>query len=169
MIVAKPFPQTKEPAMIRATGFAVLLLSATSAWATQERPKIALAEGDFAAQRAQIEQDLADGKTYAEITQSDRTKVRESLHRISGMLEGVESIDALSDEARVRVFNDQEQINVILTAAEADSRTVCTSEVKTGSRRKITTCETVAQRNARRELDQDTLRRNQRGQMPLEN
>ena len=153
--------------MIRAAVFAVLLVSASAAWANQEGPKVALAEGDFAAQRAQIEQDLADGKTYAEITQSDRTKVRESLHRISGMLEGVESIDALSDEARVRVFNDQEQINQILTMAEADSRLVCTSEAKTGSRRKVTTCETVAERNRRRELDQENQREMQKGRMPL--
>ena len=155
--------------MIRATLFAVLLVSASAAWANQESSKVALAEGDFAAQRAQIEQDLADGKTYAEITREDRAKVRESLERITGALEGIESIDALSDEAKARVFNAQEEINQILTMAEADSRVVCSSESKTGSRRKITTCETVAQRNARRELDQDTLRRNQRGQMPLEN
>ena len=155
--------------MIRATLFAVLLVSASAAWANQESSKVALAEGDFAAQRAQIEQDLADGKTYAEITREDRAKVRESLERITGALEGIESIDALSDEAKARVFNAQEEINQILTMAEADSRVVCSSESKTGSRRKVTTCETVAKRNARRELDQDTLRRNQRGQMPLEN
>ena len=154
--------------MIRATVFAVLLVSASAAWANQEQPKVALAEGDFAAQRAQIEQDLADGKTYVEISREDRSKVRESLARISGALEGVESIDALSDEAKARVFNDQEQINQILTMAEADSRLVCSSEAKTGSRRKVTTCETVAQRNARREMDQEHMRRNQRGQVPLE-
>ena len=155
--------------MIRATLFAVLLVSASAAWANQESSKVALAEGDFAAQRAQIEQDLADGKTYAEITREDRAKVRESLERITGALEGIESIDALSDEAKARVFNAQEEINQILTMAEADSRVVCSSESKTGSRRKVTTCETVAKRNARRDLDQDTLRRNQRGHMPLEN
>ena len=155
--------------MIRATLFAVLLVSASAAWANQESSKVALAEGDFAAQRAQIEQDLADGKTYVEISREDRAKVRESLERITGALEGIESIDALSDEAKARVFNAQEEINQILTMAEADSRVVCSSESKTGSRRKVTTCETVAKRNARRDLDQDTLRRNQRGQMPLEN
>ena len=148
--------------MIRATVFAALLLSASAAWANQESPKVALAEGDFAAQRAQIESDLADGKTYAEISSGDRAKVRESLSRITGELEGVESIDALSDEAKVRVFNEQEQINQILTVAEADSRLVCSSEMKTGSRRKTTTCLTVAERNRRREIDQRELQDAQR-------
>ena len=153
--------------MIRATLFAVLLVSASAAWANQESSKVALAEGDFAAQRAQIEQDLADGKTYAEITREDRAKVRESLERITGALEGIESIDALSDEAKARVFNAQEEINQILTMAEADSRVVCSSESKTGSRRKVTTCETVAKRNARRDLDQENMREMQKGRMPL--
>lgn len=155
--------------MIRATAFAVLLLSSTAVWANQESPKVALAEGDFAAQRAQIEADLADGKTYAEISSGDRAKVRESLGRITGELEGVESIDALSDEAKARVFNDQEQINQILTAAEADSRLVCSSEAKTGSRRKVTTCQTVAERRRRMELDQENLRQGQRIGLPNRN
>lgn len=152
--------------MIRATAVAVLLFASSAAWANQESPKVALAEGDFAAQRAQIEADLADGKTYAEISAADKAIVRESLARITGALEGVESIDSLSDDAKVRVFNDQEQINQILTAAEADSRLVCSSETKTGSRRKVTTCLTVAERNRRRELDQDNLQNIQKGRMP---
>ncbi len=155
--------------MIRSTAFALLLLTTTAAWANQEQPKVALASGDFAAQRAQIEEDLADGKTYAEISSGDRAKVRESLNRISGELEGVASIDSLNEEAKARVFNDQEQINTILTQAEADSRLVCTRTKPTGSNRNVTTCETVAERDRRRELDQDTLQRNQRSQMPLRN
>lgn len=153
--------------MIRATVFTVLLLSASTAWANLEQPKVA--EGDFAAQRAQIERDLADGKTYAEISAGDRAKVRESLNRISGELEGVESIDELNDTAKARVLNDQEQINQILTAAKADSRLVCTREAKTGSNRKVTICQTVAERNRRREVDHENLRAGlRRGIMPAE-
>jgi hypothetical protein len=155
--------------MIRAAAFAVLLLSASSAWANQEQPKVALAQGDFAAQRAQIERDLADGKTYAEITAGDKAKVRESLERITGELEGVESVDALNESAKARVFNDQEQINQILTAAEADSRLVCTREVKTGSNRKVTTCVTVAERNRRRDVDQRNLQDVQRSTNGMRN
>jgi hypothetical protein len=150
--------------MIRAAALAVLLISATSAFAKQDDiNKIALAEGDFAAQRAQIEADLADGKTYAEISRNDRAKVRESLDRIGATLAGVESIDALNPDAKARVFNDQELVNQILTAAAADSRLICERTAKTGSNRKITTCETVAERNRRRELDQDNLQKMQRG------
>jgi hypothetical protein len=155
--------------MIRATVFAALLLSASVAWANQEPQKVALAEGDFAAQRAQIEKDLADGETYTEISGGDRARVRESLERLSGMLEGVESVDSLSEDVKARVFNEQEQINQILTAASEDSRVICRREAPTGSNRKTTTCLTQAERRRRMEMDQDHLQRNQRGQMPLRN
>ena len=108
--------------MIRAIVAAALLLSAASAWANQESPKVALADGGFAAQRAKIEADLADGKTYAEISREDREKVRASLDRIDDALQGAESIDGLSEEAKALVYTEQDQVNTILTAAEADSR-----------------------------------------------
>ena len=150
--------------MIRAAVFAALLLSGSLAWAKQEEAsRVALAEGDFAAQRAQIEADLADGKTYAEISRNDRAKVRESLDRITSALEGVESIDSLNEDTKARVFNEQEQINQILTDAEASSRVVCSREAPTGSNRRVTTCLTVAERERRREFDQETARQIQRG------
>ena len=151
--------------MIRSIAF-VLCLSASAAWANQESPRLTVAEGDFAAQRAEIEADLADGKTYREISASDRTKVRESLNRIEGMLEGVASVDSLNEEAKARLFNDQEQVNNILTSAAADSRLVCERSAPTGSNRKITTCQTVAERDRRRDRDQGNLRDMQRGIMP---
>ncbi|MBW8312939.1 MAG: hypothetical protein K0M64_13030 [Rhizobium sp.] len=137
------------------------LLAATPmfAFAAQEA-QLALAEGDFAAQRAEIEEDLADGKTYAEISASDRAKVRETLGRISSRLEGVDSIDTLGEPAKVEIFNDQELINTILTQAKADSRLVCDNSRATGSHRRTTKCQTVAERRRRMEADQDHLQRN---------
>lgn len=147
--------------MIRAAAAAVLL-SASFAWAAPESTRVAIDAGDFAAQRAKVEADLADGKTYAEISAGDRSKVRESLDRIAAALEGVPSVDALNEDAKARVFNDQELVNQILTAAEADSRLVCERSTPTGSNRKITTCQTVAERARRRERDENNLRDAQR-------
>ena len=136
--------------MIRAAALAVLLISATSAFAKQDDiNKIALAEGDFAAQRAQIEADLADGKTYAEISRNDRAKVRESLDRIGATLAGVESIDALNPDAKARVFNDQELVNAILE--RRDVRTICSNEVATGSLVRVTKCATYAHESGGRD------------------
>ncbi|KFL35781.1 hypothetical protein [Arenimonas donghaensis] len=141
----------------------------TFAFAAQES-QLALAEGDFAEQRAEIEEDLADGKTYAEINNRDRAEVREALDRISRELEGVDSVAELAEPAKVTVFNEQERINTILTQAKADSRLVCDHSRPTGSHRRVTKCQTVAERRRRMEADQDHLQRNiQNGIGPANN
>lgn len=147
------------------------LLAATPAFAfAAQEAHLALAEGDFAGQRAEIEEDLADGKTYAEINSRDRAEVREALDRISRELEGVDSVAELADPAKVTVFNEQERINTILTQAKADSRLVCDHSRPTGSHRKVTKCRTVAERRRRMEADQDHLqRRIQNGIGPANN
>jgi hypothetical protein len=129
---------------------------AVAASATAQ-PHVAVAEGDFAKQRARIETDLADGKTYAEISQADRARVRESLARISAQLNGVASVDELSEPARVAVFNDQEIINTVLTQAAADSRLLCERVQKLGTHRRTTQCETVAERRRRSQQDRHNL------------
>lgn len=148
-----------------------LLLAATPAFAfAAQESHLALAEGDFAEQRAEIEEDLADGKTYAEINSRDRAEVREALDRISRELEGVDSVAELAEPAKVTVFNEQERINTILTQAKADSRLVCDRNRPTGSHRKVTKCQTVAERRRRMEDDQDHLQRNiQNGIGPANN
>ena len=137
------------------------LLAAVPAFAfAAQESQLALAEGDFAEQRAEIEEDLADGKTYAEINSRDRAEVREALDRISRELAGVDSMAELADPAKVTVFNEQERINTILTQAKADSRLVCDHSRPTGSNRKVTKCQTVAERRRRMEADRDHLQRN---------
>jgi hypothetical protein len=59
----------------------------------------------------------------------------------------------------VRVFNDQEVVNTLLTQARADSRLVCDRSRPTGSHRRQTKCQTVAERRRRMESDQDHLQR----------
>ncbi|HEX5755877.1 MAG TPA: hypothetical protein VFY12_05945 [Arenimonas sp.] len=130
------------------------------AFAAQES-ELALVEGDFAAQRAEIESNLSDGKTYAEIKAKDREEVREALDRITRELEAVDSLDMLDDQTKAAVFNDQERINNILTQARADSRMVCEHSRPTGSHRKVTRCQTVAERRRLRENSRDNLHRQQ--------
>ena len=137
------------------------LLAATPmfAFAAQEA-QLALAEGDFAAQRAEIEEDLADGKTYAEISSDDKATVRDALERMGNQLDDVASVNELPESKRLDLFNEQEKVNTILTQAKADSRLVCDNSRSTGSHRRTTKCQTVAERRRRMEADQDHLQRN---------
>lgn len=149
--------------MIKSLVFALTLAAAPLALANNP---VAVDSGDFAAQRAAVEKGLADGKTYAEIAPSDVAKVRDSLDRMAATLDGGKLPNALDDDRRVALYNDQELVNGILTQAAADSRVVCSREVATGSHRKVTTCATVAERARRRQQDQDALRKEQRAPQP---
>lgn len=144
--------------MFKTLAFALMLSAAPLALANNP---VAVDAGDFAAQRATIEKGLADGKTYAEISAADRSKVRESLDRMAATLDG-KTLEALDADRKVALYNDQELVNTILTQAAADSALVCTREVVTGSHRKATVCATVAERTRRRQQDQDTMSKSMR-------
>lgn len=147
---------------MRKTLITCLLAAAPAlAFAAQEG-QLALAEGDFASQRAEIESELADGKTYAEISAKDRADVRDALDRITGELAGVDSIEELDEPSKTTVFNEQERINTILTQARADSRIVCERSRPTGSHRHVTRCQTVAERRRTMEESRDRLHRQQK-------
>jgi hypothetical protein len=135
--------------------------------AAKDPTLVAVAEGDFAKQRATIEKQLADGKTYVEISGGDLTRVRQALERMGGVMEGVASVDDLDPDRRVALFNDQEVVNTILTQAAADSRLICERTRPTGSRMPVSSCQTVAERNRRQENDQGELDKLQRAVMPL--
>lgn len=107
----------------------------------------------FAERRHQLVNEIETGDTYAEIDSMQKVEVMQSLDRIGTWLESAGSIDAMSEEQRIRVFNEQEKINTMLTGVAADSRQVCTREATVGTRMRQTTCFTVAERRRRREAD----------------
>ena len=116
----------------------------------------------FEEQRATIERELADGETYSEISSQERADVRAALERIGSSLEDAGSVASMPDRSKAQLFNDQELVNNILTEAGEDSRMVCERRTKTGSNRKITVCQTVAERRRARERAQDTMNNNVR-------
>lgn len=117
-----------------------------------------LHQGSFDDQAGQIRAELADGDAYSEIDSNDRLRVMELLDRIGMHIERAGSVDSLPEHRRVAVFNDQEQINAILTQASEDSRLVCRRERVTGTRRITTECMTVAERRRTRDQALELMR-----------
>lgn len=111
----------------------------------------------FAAQRAVIERDLAGGERYAELTREDRTRVQASLDRMQRLIERSGSVLGMQPGEQVELFNEQEAVNQILTAAAEDSRLVCRREQRTGSRFVTSSCMTVAERRRQREASVEAL------------
>jgi phosphomevalonate kinase len=116
-------------------------------------------EGSFDEQRERILSDLATGEKYSEISQQQQRDVRSALDRITREIESNGSIDTLSAEQRLKVFNDQELVNTILTRAGEDSRLVCKREKSVSTRIASTQCLTVAQRRKLCEEAQDHMRK----------
>ena|SRR5690606_3014173 len=144
--------------MYRAMMLAALALVAGGAIASDEAARVDVGEG-FAAQRAQILDELGDGETYSEITSKDRAEVQAALARITTALDNAGGVDRLTESGKVEVFNDQELVNNILTRAGDDSRLVCKRVRKTGSHMTSNQCMTVAARKRATEHAQETLRR----------
>ena len=118
----------------------------------------------FSTQRDVILADLEGGEGYAEIKSVDRETVLSLLARMEAIIAAAPTVDALDDGQRVELFNAQERVNTLLTQAADDSRMLCEQRPRMGSHRRVTNCETVAQRRARREEDQNSLRFIQRPQ-----
>lgn len=138
--------------------FVVLFAGVASA---QDRDARVDVNGGFAVQQQKIMAALDDGKSYSEIGKADREKVVAALSRIGMTLRHAGSVENLSPDQKVAVFNDQELANAILTKAGEDSRLICKREMATGSHRTTTQCLTVAERNRARERARQDL-----GKMP---
>jgi hypothetical protein len=94
---------------------------------------------------------------FAEWSDVRRAELMARQDRLLAKLAGVESFHDLDKRAQFEVFNELEWINATVNDARG-AQVVCEYVEKTGSRRKIKECKTVAQRDAEREESQDSLR-----------
>lgn len=150
--------------MDRSTPFRVAILLAAILAGTASASMVDVARGDagFAGQKAAIIQQLNDGSTYAQISADDRTLVLQALDRMERLLAG-RSPDALSEDERIAVYNDQELVNVPLTRAERDSQVICTRGRTVGTHFRATRCESLAERRQRHEVTDLVVQRLTRG------
>lgn len=122
---------------------------------------------DVNRQIQKINEQMADGKTYAEISVENRSKVREALGRITGALEASGG-RPLNPEAENSAFNDQEIVNTLLTNAKEDSRLICERERQMGSNRIVSKCMSVAERRRLREQGQKATMDLSQRQLPFD-
>lgn len=89
----------------------------------------------------------ADMKTskFKHVDNSSKTELYKAQDELFALLKGKQSVDQLSDEERIKVYNAQQTIAGVLTDAELD-RPICKREKRLGSNRLMTVCETRRQR-----------------------
>ena len=119
----------------------------------------------FAEFRTNVETELRKGEMYSEISGKDRACVLELLESMGGRLASVTTVDELDKASRMALYNEQEELRVLLSSAESDSRVLCTREKKLGSHRTTTMCKTVAERRRDRETAENVMRTRGHGKM----
>jgi hypothetical protein len=112
----------------------------------------------FAEQAAEIRAAIR-GPEYSEMADADRSLVLGLLDRMETMVGSVDTLDALSSQQRIDLFNDQGQLNAILTGAREDSRLICRRTQVTGSHRKQQVCATRAELDRKAAADRENLDR----------
>ncbi|HET6603085.1 MAG TPA: hypothetical protein VFG21_02570 [Xanthomonadaceae bacterium] len=139
---------------------AMLLLPA-AVGAAEELSVETLDPSQFPALKAEIEHELARGNTLKEISARDRTRVATLLDRMADTLAGVEAVEQIPAPRRAELFNQQEEVNALLTQARKDSRLVCKRERRGGSNIPQTFCHTAAERERMRQHGREALRNKQ--------
>lgn len=141
-----------------------MLLALVLPVSAQAQPKLDIAASDFSAQSSQIRNELASGDQFSEITASDRATVLRLLDSMESQIGRVEAVSDLSPRTRTELFNQQEQVNVLLGQAAADSQQICRRVRPTGTRRSHTICTTAAEARREREDAGDAMRRMHRAE-----
>ena len=113
----------------------------------------------FQQRKAEVEAGMASGQRYASLSSSKKAELRELLARMDSRLSGRTSSSDLPSEEQVKLFNEQERVNVLLGATSDKERVVCRRDRKTGSNRVTTVCRTVGEIEEERERSLQDLGR----------
>ncbi|NCT69208.1 MAG: hypothetical protein GXC76_16390 [Rhodanobacteraceae bacterium] len=108
---------------------------------------------ELAAVRAEVVEEMADGGHYEFISKPHREQVEHLFDDMQALLGRKGSVEALSDDERLKLFNLQEQLNGVLTNSDS-RRVVCERAAPTGSLIAVKTCRTYGEiERQRREKD----------------
>lgn len=149
--------------MFRTTTFALALCLglAVSAEAKSGKEVVQLNVREPLAMQIQRVEAALNDEEYSEISTEDKSRVQAALSRIRARVGAHDSADSLAPQDKVEVFNDQEEVNTLLTKAKADSRMVCRRERQIGSNMPQNVCMTVAQRREATRSSRDLMYRAQ--------
>lgn len=132
---------------------AFLLLCATSALA---EPAKVLDVATFLEQQRDVREDFQHSKKFKHVDAAAKARLYRAQDEIFVLLEGKRSVDELSTDQRIALFNAQETVSTVLLDAELD-REVCKREKMVGSHRATLVCLTVREQRAMKEMARDML------------
>ena len=104
----------------------------------------------FEAVAANVREEMEDGGRYQYVKQDERKKIDAALSEMSALFAETGSVQAMDEDTKIKLFNDQEIVNSILQRRDGD-RVICKKQAPVGSHIPITTCHTYAQEVEARE------------------
>ena len=112
---------------------------------------------EFLAFHAKVDKKL-ESKSYEHVDNEQRRNIEEAQDQIESVLTGKSSMDQLSDDERLKLFNAHEHVVAIMNDAELDRR-ICKREKKIGSHRGELVCHTQRQLDEERQLNRNRMQR----------
>jgi hypothetical protein len=110
----------------------------------------------FVAQQRDVREDFRYSKKFAHVTEADKQRLYRAQDELFALLENRSSVDELTTDQRIALFNAQETVSAVLLEAELD-REVCRREKTVGSHRATLVCTTVRERRAMKETARNML------------
>lgn len=130
----------------------MLVLQVASVHAKETKPDVkANTKDEFAAVADHVRQQMAPGGRFASVAKSDQETVNRDLSNMESLYDKFGSVDAMDQSSKVALYNNQSEVNAILTRHDAD-REICEQVKPMGSNIPKTVCKT--QRQIDEESDQ---------------
>jgi hypothetical protein len=127
----------------------VALAIAAPVFAKGKDPEVVKDVPTFLQKQAALREDIEHSKKYSHVKPEAKQKIFAAQDKLAGLLKGHQTVDELSTNDKVEVFNAQTEILAQLDQAEPD-RVICSNESKTGSHLPTVMCTTKRDRDAQR-------------------
>jgi len=135
----------------------MLVLQVASVHAKETKPDVkADTKDEFAAVADHVRQQMAPGGRFDSIPKNDQQTVTRDLSSMESLFDKFGKVDAMDQPSKVELFNNQSEVNAILTRHDGD-RQVCEQVKPMGSNIPKTVCKTQRQINLENDQSKRTL------------
>lgn len=142
-----------------ALGLAVLVVffQAGIAHAAKDKPIVkAENKDDFAAVAAAVRKEMVPGGRFEFIDSQEHETVDQRLNDMASLFDRFGTVDQMSQDVKIELFNDQEEVNAILQHRD-NNRRICESVAPIGSHITRTVCTTYRDKELERRRTQQFL------------
>ncbi len=140
-----------------------LTASLANAGSTAKPINLDVSMANFPAQRTSVVSAIDNSQSYSEITEADKSAIKQSLFVLSEILHDGSNVSTLSAADQGKVLAEQKLINSLLTKAAKDSQILCRDEDVSGSHLPRKVCRTRAAHRLYAEEQREALNKSLNG------